>query len=92
MRYEVGDRIIVVKDNKPVKARVVGHNTKLGRVSATLEKNGPIITYMVEDVFPLYRYGMRSIILGPDGVEADAQQIVPLFFAKPSDFIKQKDE
>jgi hypothetical protein len=90
MRYEHGDRVVVVEDGKPRKARVVGHNTKLGRVSVTLRKDAAPVTYMVEDVFPLYRYGATQIALTEQG-PAVMQELIPLMLHKPSDFAK-KDE
>lgn len=67
-----GDRVIVAKDGKAVKARVASVNAQFGKVGVTFAKGETPTVYAASDVYPLYRY-----VMTPEG-----PGVLPIFLAK----------
>jgi hypothetical protein len=59
----VADRVVAVKDGKPMKGRVAVA-PGFGKVGVTFHRNESPVMYQVSDVFPLYRY--RTIQAKPE--------------------------
>lgn len=78
---EIGDRVVVSKNDTMVKARVATVNVKFGRVGVTFKKNDAPTMYCFLQVFPLYRYvPAPDALVAAGAVPAGAQMIQPLFF------------
>jgi hypothetical protein len=62
-QLEVADRVVVVKDGKPVKAHVA--DTVIpGLIGVTFVKDGPVSHFNRDEVFPLYRVVEGKGVLG----------------------------
>jgi len=79
---QIGDRVVAVHENAARKGRVATIPSIGNRVGVTFSKTDTPITFITDQVFPLYRWTpFPAVLISAGKVAPDAQLLLPLFDA-----------